>query len=89
MLSDLFDYVETEAEMNLPLKPFKKYHNSVKSQLKSEFVQKEIEHIAMSIETNLKCISHFYFIDVTTIFWETVVWRQLIVVLKLVILRLH
>ena len=66
ILSDLFDYVETEAVMYLTLKHFKRYYNSVKSKLKSECVQKEIEHIEISIETNLKYISHYYFIDVTT-----------------------
>ena len=89
MLIDPFDYVETEAEMHLTLKHFKRYYNIVKSQLKSEYVQKETEHIVLSIETNLKYISYYYFIDVTNFFWETVLWRQLIVVLKLVILRLH
>ena len=69
VLSDLFDYVETEAEMHLILKHFKRYYNSVKSQLNSEYVQKEVEHIAMSIETNLKYISHFYFIDIATFFF--------------------
>ena len=66
MLSDLFVYVETEAEMNLTLNHFKRYYNSIKSQLKSEYVQKEIEDIALSIENKLKYICHCYFIDVTT-----------------------
>ena len=66
MLSDLFDYVETYSEMYLPLRNFKRYYNSVKLQLESEYVRKEIGHIAMSIETDLKYISHCYFIDVTT-----------------------
>ena len=52
--------------MHLTLKYFKRYYNGVKSQLKSEYVQKDIEHIEISIETNLKYISHCYFIDVTT-----------------------
>ena len=66
MLSDLFDYVETEAEMYLTLKNFKRYYDSMKSQSNSEYIQKEIEYIAMSVETNLKYISNCYFIDVTT-----------------------
>ena len=66
MQSDLFVYVETEAEMNLTLNHFKIYYNSIKSQLKSEYVQKEIEDIALSIENKLKYICHCYFIDVIT-----------------------
>ena len=68
MLSDLFDYVEIEAEMCLTLNHFKREYKSVKLQLKSEYVQKEIEHIALYIEINLKYISHCYFIDVTAFF---------------------
>ena len=66
MLTDLFDYVETEDEMKLTIKHFKRYYAKVKSQLKSEYVQQEVEAIALSIETNLSFICNCYFKDVTT-----------------------
>ena len=42
MLSDLFDYVETEDAVRLTLNHFKRYYAKVKSQLKSEYVQQGI-----------------------------------------------
>ena len=66
MLTDIFEYVETEAEMNLTLNHFKRYYNSIKSQLQSVYALKEIEKIAMTIENQLKYVCHCYFIDVTT-----------------------
>ena len=66
MLTDIFEYVETEAEMNLTLNHFKRYYNSIKSQLQSLYALKEIEKISMSIENQLKYVCHCYFIDVTT-----------------------
>ena len=50
ILIDIFDYVETEYEVKLTIKHFKRYHAKLKSQLKSVYVQEEIEDIASSIE---------------------------------------
>ena len=52
--------------MKLTTKYFHRYYAKVKSQLKSEHVQQEIEAIALSIEPNLKYICNCYFKDVTT-----------------------
>ena len=66
ILSDLFEYVNTEAKMHLTLNHFKIYYNSVKSILKSEYIQTEVEYIELSIEKKLKYIFLYYFIDVAT-----------------------
>ena len=66
MLSELFDYVETEDEMKTHLKHYHRYYNTIKHDLKSEYVQCEIEKIVNRIEENLKHICHCYFINVTT-----------------------
>ena len=60
MLSDLFDYVETEDEMRLTLKHFKRYYTKVKSQLKSDYTQQGIEAIALSVETHFKYICNVF-----------------------------
>ena len=49
MLTIFFACVDNEDEMKLIIKYFNRYYSKVKSQLKSEYVQQEIEAVALNI----------------------------------------
>ena len=66
ILSDLFDYVETEHELNTHLIHYHRYYNNVKQELKSEYAQCAIEKLVNRIEENLKHICHCYVINMST-----------------------
>ena len=45
---------------------YQSYYNSVKGDLKSDHACLAIDEVARSIETNMKYVYHYHFIDVTT-----------------------
>ena len=53
---------------------YERYYNTIKCEIKSEYVQQAIEKIALSIKTNIKYICHCYFINVTTFgfVWDSI-----------------
>ena len=66
MISKIFNYVESEREMNSTIKHYKHYFSIIKDSLKSEPACVSIEKIINAIDNNLLYISHYYFKDVTT-----------------------
>jgi len=65
-VSRLFDYVETESEMNLCIKDYQLYYQSKKESFKNESLCESIEAILTSIESNLSYLCHHHFLNVTT-----------------------
>ena len=66
MIAKIFNYVESEAEMNSSIKHYKNFYSIIKQSLKSEPACLSIEKIINSIDNNLIYISHYYFKDVIT-----------------------
>ena len=66
MLSSFFGYPESEDEMKKNLRQHQRYYNSMKEELKIDHVCKDIEEVAIPIESNMYCLCYYKFIDVTT-----------------------
>ena len=64
MLSSVSNYPENEDEIKLCLHHYQSYRNSVKEDLKIDYVCEAIDITARSIESNLDYLYHYQFIDV-------------------------
>ena len=65
MLGNIFDYVESEEEMNGCMNHFQRYYKETNNKLKSEAVIEEIDDIVVSVRNQLKDVSHYNFMKIS------------------------
>jgi hypothetical protein len=66
MLSDIFSYIETPAEMKMLWCHVDKYYASVRDVLRSDACCDSIDRIIQSLKNNINYIAHYMFKHVTT-----------------------
>ena len=66
-MSSIFDYLENIQELKMTIRDYKKYYSSHKQSFSNESLCESIESIILSIDTQLKYISHPNFLTTTAI----------------------
>lgn len=66
MLSDIFSYIETPAEMKMLWSHVEQYYASMRNVLRSEACCESIDRIILSLKNNMDYIAHYIFKHVTT-----------------------
>ena len=66
MLSDIFSYIETPAEMEMLWIHTVKYYASIRNVLRSDSCCESIDRIVLSLKNNMEYIAHYMFKHVTT-----------------------
>ena len=65
-ISKIFDYVESRVELMNTITDYKNYYQHHKTSFSNESLCQSIESIIISLDSQLKYISHSYFLDRTT-----------------------
>lgn len=65
-MSRIFDYVESSAELRNTIADYKNYYQFHKNSFSNESLCESIESVMISLDTQVKYISHSHFFDRTT-----------------------